>query len=109
MLGFDLHTRGLRRAILATAALLAANSAQAAQPFAVFDVPGAGTSLGQGTFAMAMNSKNVIAGQYTDSNGTSHGFFGLATGTMTTFDAPGAGTGAGEGTIASAINKSGVI
>jgi hypothetical protein len=109
MLGFDLHTRGLRRAILATAALLAATGAQAAQPFRTFDIPGAGIGAGQGTLPMAINSKNVITGEYTADDGTSHGFFGLATGTMTTFDAPGAGTGSGVGTFPAAINKSGVI
>ncbi|MGA2590613.1 MAG: hypothetical protein ABSH32_11900 [Bryobacteraceae bacterium] len=74
-----------------------------------FDVPGAGTSAGQGTSAACINDAGVIAGAYTDASNVFHGFVRAANGTITTFDAPGAGTGAGQGTDGNSINDAGTI
>jgi len=63
-----------------------------------FDVPGAGTAGGQGTFAYVIQSE-WIAGNYIDSNNVYHGFLRAPDGTITKFDVPGGGAGAGQGTI----------
>jgi len=63
-----------------------------------FDVPGAGTGAGQGTFAYVVQRES-IAGNYIDANGVYHGFLRAPDGTITKFDVPGGGTGAGQGTI----------
>jgi hypothetical protein len=60
-----------------------------------FDVPGAGTGPGQGTFAGNINPAQAIAGRYVDASGVSHGFLRAPNGTITTFDAPNADTGPG--------------
>ena len=43
----------------------------------VFDVPGAGTSLFQGTYAESINMEGVIVGHYWDTNFVGHGFLRL--------------------------------
>ena len=79
----------------------------------IFDVPGAGTGSGQGTFAGSMSlSGDLIAGYYSDSTGMNHGFVRAADGTITKFDVPGAATGPGLGTTtywAQCINPAGAI
>jgi len=75
----------------------------------VFNVPGAGTGAGQGTYAFSVNDADAITGHYIDPSGARHGFVGSASGTITTFDAPGAGTGAGQGTGPLSINGTGAI
>lgn len=67
--------------------------------FVTFDVPGAGTGSGQGTFAASINPAGVVAGGYSDASGVNHGFLRSPDGAIATFDAPGAGAGAGQGTI----------
>jgi hypothetical protein len=42
--------------------------------FTFFDVPGAGTGSGQGTFPMTNNPAGSIVGFYVDNNGAYHGF-----------------------------------
>ena len=77
-----------------------------------FDVPGAGTGPGQGTFAGNINPSKAIAGRYVDSNNVTHGFLRVPDGTFTTFDAPNAGTGPGQGTFVftvSCLNPAGAI
>jgi hypothetical protein len=74
-----------------------------------FNVPGAGTSSGQGTFGAAISSAGALVGYYVDSNTVYHGFMRATNGTITPIDAPGAGTAAFQGTWAFGINKSGVI
>jgi hypothetical protein len=78
------------------------------QVFTTFDAPGAGTSPGQGTQPLALNTAGIIAGPYLDGTGVYHGFARAANGTMTTFDVPGAGTSPGQGTGANGVNA-GVI
>lgn len=39
-----------------------------------FDVPGAGTLGGQGTFPVSNDPSNGITGYYIDASGVSHGF-----------------------------------
>ena len=79
----------------------------------MFDVPGAGTGNGQGTFAGNMSlSGEVIAGYYIDSTGMNHGFLRAANGTITEFDVPAAATGPGLGTTtywAQCVNPAGAI
>jgi probable HAF family extracellular repeat protein len=50
--------------------------------------PNAGTGMGQGTTAAAINNKGQIVGFYTDKNGVTHGFF-LKRGVFTTIDPTG--------------------
>jgi hypothetical protein len=80
-----------------------------------FDVPAASTAAFLGTVftAAVINDEGVIAGNYADANGVSHGFVRQRDGTITTFDAPGAGTcpasGAMNGTFPLGINAPGAI
>src|SRR4029077_13037904 len=64
-----------------------------------FDIPGAGTGPGQGTFAGNINPAEAIAGRYVDAGDVAHGFLPAPNGTMPTCDAPNAGTGPGQGTF----------
>src|SRR5439155_608944 len=64
-----------------------------------FNIPGAGTGPGQGTFAGNIIPGDAIAGRYVDASDVAHGFLRAPDGTFTTFDAPNAGTGPGEGTF----------
>jgi hypothetical protein len=64
-----------------------------------FDVPGAGTGAGQGTFAYNIVQGNWISGNYIDANGVYHGFLRAPDGTITKFDVRGMGTGAGQGVV----------
>ncbi len=68
----------------------------------VFDAPGAGTGLYQGTGCpgcnMGVNILGAIAGSYTDANNVFHGFVRYGDGTFVTFDANGAGTESYQGT-----------
>ena len=74
-----------------------------------FDVPGAGTGPGQGTFALGINPSGEIEGYYVDSNNVNHGFLRTPTGTIVRFDVPLAGTDAGQGTLPESINPAGAI
>lgn len=77
-----------------------------------FDVPGAGTVNGTGTFTGqtdCLNQSGTVAGDYIDDNGVFHAYLRTADGAITTFDAAGAGTGSGQGTKVSGINDGGVI
>jgi len=73
-----------------------------------FDAPGAGTSFGQGTFAVAINKKGVIVGYIYDSNFIAHGFVRSAAGNVTVFDMP-VGDGVAQSTTPTSINTSGEI
>ena len=64
-----------------------------------FDVPGAGTAAGQGTFAYNIVEGDWVAGDYVDSHWVYHGFLRAPDGKITKFDVPGMGTSAGQGTI----------
>jgi hypothetical protein len=70
-----------------------------------FDVPGAGTSSGQGTMPIGIVADGSILGWYIDSSTVYHGFLRSPAGGLTEFDAPGAGTGSGQGTFPSGINS----
>jgi hypothetical protein len=109
----DFQCRALRGCIataFVTFAVAAITPALAgSNQLVTFDVPGAGTATGQGTYAAAINGKSVITGHYVDGGGVSHGFIGSATGTISTFDAPDAGTDPTEGTTPTAINAAGVV
>src|SRR5262249_59143821 len=56
-----------------------------------YDVPGAGTGPGQGTFGGGFTPNGAIMGNYFDADNLSHGFLMDTTGAFTTFDAPDAG------------------
>jgi len=72
--------------------------------------PNAGSGSGQGTLADSINNNGVIAGNYWDASGVTHGFVLATDGTFTTFDDADAGTASGQGTGgAYGINSSGVI
>jgi len=73
--------------------------------FIEFDVPGAGTGYGQGTFPYAINPEGTITGNYNDANSIAHGFVRTAGGTIVTFDAP----NQVYGTYAAAINAEGTV
>ena len=81
--------------------------------FTMFDVPGAGTGPGQGTFAGNMSmSGELIAGYYVDATGMSHGFLRAGDGTITAFDVPAAAKGPGLGTTtfwAQCVNSAGAV
>jgi hypothetical protein len=89
--------------------------------FTTFEAPGAGSEnvtgfqctesgcLGQGTYAIEINSGGAVTGFYADSEDVLHGFLRTPDGKFTTFDAPGAGTGVGHGTSPAGINDNGVI
>jgi hypothetical protein len=64
-----------------------------------FDVPGAGTGPGQGTFAYVIAPGGGIAGNYIGANGVYHGFLRGPDGAITEFDVPGGGTNTGQGVI----------
>ncbi len=64
-----------------------------------FDVPGAGTGAGQGTFPYVVIQGEWVAGNYIDASNVYHGFLRAPDGTITKFGVPGGGTGAGQGTI----------
>ena len=77
--------------------------------FTEFDVPGAGTGPGQGTYVAGINAAGTIPGNYTDSSGVNHGFVRARDGEITEFDVPGAGTGSGQGTFGQNINTPGDV
>jgi len=77
--------------------------------FSEFRAPDAGASQNQGTFPVAISSKQVITGMYADSSDAYHGFVRAANGTITEFDAPGAGNSGHRGTTPTSINTGGVI
>jgi hypothetical protein len=58
-----------------------------------FDVPGAGTGPGQGTFPFAISLGEEITGFYVDGTNANHGFLRDKNGVITTFDVPGASLG----------------
>jgi hypothetical protein len=70
----------------------------------IFDVPGAGTGIDQGTNAVSINRDGTIVGQYTDAANVYHGFVRASDGTISTYDSPGVGTGAYQGTLLAAIS-----
>jgi hypothetical protein len=77
---------------LCTLGLGLSTSAQEAKKAGIttFDVSGAGTGAGQGTFATGgINLSGTIAGSYTDANNVSHSFLRSRDGKVTTFDPPG--------------------
>ena len=74
-----------------------------------FDVEGAGTGAGQGTWSWSINPAGAVTAEYVDADSVSHGFVRAPDGTITKFDVSGAGTGAGQGTIGESINPAGVI
>jgi hypothetical protein len=80
--------------------------------FTIFDAPGAGTAMLQGTMGTSINDAGDIAGVYLTPPNVAHGFVrSVANGTATfaTFNAPGAGTGLNEGTFPASINTAGDV
>jgi len=77
--------------------------------FTVFDAPGAGTGMLQGTMGTSINDAGVIAGIYLTAPNVAHGFVRAADGTIATFDAPNAGTSLNQGTFPASINAGGDI
>lgn len=80
--------------------------------FTTFDVPGASTAPGDGTFPRGINTAGTVVGHYSDaSKEVNRGFVRRPAGRFVTFQAPGADTteGSGNGTFPEAINDAGVI
>ena len=73
-------------------------AASDAGTYTSIDVPGA-----TNTYALTINSLNTIAGYYTDSAGSDHGFL-LSNGSFTTVDMPGA-----RSTIVFGVNNAGML
>jgi len=76
---------------------------------AEFDVLGAGTTAGQGTYSWSINPEGAVTGEYIDNDNVGHGYVRAPDGRVATFDVPGAGTGSGQGTIPGSINPAGLI
>jgi hypothetical protein len=74
-----------------------------------FDVPGAGTVPGQGTYVGGINPEGMVMSTYLDPSNTFHGYVRAPNGAITTFDILGVGTGPGQGTVPEAINTPGTI
>src|SRR6516164_8883045 len=74
-----------------------------------FDVPGAGTSSGQGTIGGGLNAPGDVAGIYIDAGNVNHGLLCSKQGALTTFDVPDAGTGAFQGTFPAQNNSANAI
>jgi hypothetical protein len=76
-----------------------------------FDVPGAGTEGGQGTYSVSINTEGAVTGQYVSSDNVTHGFVRGRDGRITEFDFLGAGTDGSQyqGTYAEAINDAGEV
>ena len=79
--------------------------AQKEPSITTFDAPGAGTSPGQGTIALAINLQGEITGYYTDGGNLAHGFVRSPDGKILAINAP----GATQGTFPAAINFAGKI
>src|SRR5260370_157620 len=98
-----------------TQSVHAQGTARGALNFTVFDAPGAGTGMRQGTGGLGINGNGDVVGIYADAPSASvpivaDGFVRIAaSGTITQFDAPGAGSSKNEGTFAVSINDGGVI
>ena len=72
-----------------------------------FDIPGAGTGVGQGsfvTFGAGITPTGAIAGGIADANCTFHSAVRAKDGSFTLYDVPGAGTGPSQGTDEAGIN-----
>jgi hypothetical protein len=76
-----------------------------------FDVPGAGTEGGQGTWGTSINTEGAVTGGYVSEDNVTHGYVRAPDGRITKFDVPGAGTDGsqGQGTYAEAINDAGTV
>ncbi len=74
--------------VVALAMAVTAYAGGTAHQIVKFDVPGAGTASGQGTFPISINDLGVASGNYVDAT-TEHGFLRAADGTFTTIDPPG--------------------
>src|SRR5216684_2328925 len=85
--------------------------ASGAPTFTVFEAPGAGTGMLQGTMGTSINAGGDVAGMYFDSNNAYHGFVRAAsTGSITAIDVPGAPTNIGHrGTLPISMNTGGDI
>lgn len=83
--------------------------------FTVFDAPGAGTGMLQGSMGTSINDSGDIAGIYLTAPSVTvpnlaHGFVRIAaTGTINEFDAASAGTGRNQGTFPASINAGGDV
>jgi len=80
--------------------------------FTIFDAPGAGTGMLQGTMGTSINASGEIAGIFLTAPNVAHGFVRtVANGTPTfaTFDAPGAGTTLNQGTFPVGIDTAGDV
>jgi hypothetical protein len=91
---------------LCTLVLVVSGSAQEAKTASIttFNVSGAGTESGQGTFAIGINPSGAIVGYYYDESFVCHGFLRDKGGSITSFDPQGSIC-----TIAEGLNSSGAI
>ena len=80
--------------------------------FTVFDAPGAGTGMLQGTIGTSINDGGDIVGIYLTAPNVAHGFVRTVvngTPTFATFDASGAGTNLNQGTFPVGIDTAGDV
>lgn len=89
-----LDTRGYLLILTIFSSLGAPSPVRAAEDehfrIVTFDVPGAGSAVGQGTYAVGINEEGAIEGISVDANYVAHGFLRSSSGAITTFDVPGA-------------------
>jgi hypothetical protein len=76
---------------------------------ATFDVPGAGTGAGSGTFAFGVNDFGTVTGYFVDSSGVGHGYLRGAGGKIQTFDYTGGGAAGYLGLYPDSINNAGAV
>jgi hypothetical protein len=74
-----------------------------------FEVSGAGTAAGQGTFPNNINLEGSATGDYVNSTGVSYGFVRTPGGSITKFNAAGTGLTAGQGTFPTANDPEGGV
>jgi hypothetical protein len=89
-----------------------ATNASNTPTFTVFDAPGAGTGMLQGTMGTSINAAGDIAGIYLTAPNVAHGFVRTVVGgapTFATFDAPAAGTTLNQGTFPVSIDTAGDV
>ena len=81
---------------------------QPAPTFTTIDAPGAGTTMGLGTFVQDINAEGDIVGYFkTTPFDLGHAFVRSAAGVLTVLDVPGQGTQNNQGATAQRINSTG--
>lgn len=90
--------------LFAVLAIAVQTSARVGHRITTFNVPGAGTSAGQGTVGIGVSGSGLIVGYYFDATSVNHGFVRQPDGAITKFDPAGS-----MGTFVYAVNWEGAI